>query len=84
MPLFLDFVRNLHKLIIRLCFVSISPPLMPNRKAVQFLTVMPPFRHELVHQGHETAVVRRLQQMDHFMHDDVFQALVAASWPDRY
>jgi hypothetical protein len=47
---------------------------MPNRQLIQLILIEPPKRHEPVHQGYETGVVGRFQQMNHLMHDDVFQA----------
>jgi hypothetical protein len=36
---------------------------------------MAPVGHEAVHQGDEAVVVGGLQQVGHFVHRDVFQAL---------
>ena len=63
--------------------LSISPTLMPDRQAIQRVPVELPLGHKAVHQGDEAVVVRRLQQVNHFVHDDVFQALRVASWPGR-
>ena len=55
--------------------LSISPTLMPNWQAIESVPVELPFGHKAIHQGDEAAVVSGFQQVDHFMHDDVFQAL---------
>lgn len=48
---------------------------MPDRQLIQLILIEPPFWHELIHQAYETGVMSRLQQMDHLMYDDVFEAL---------
>jgi hypothetical protein len=48
---------------------------MPNRRPVQLVTINSPRRQELVHQTNEPSVVRRLQEMNQCVNEDVFQAL---------
>ena len=47
---------------------------MTNRQLIQLRPESTPFGHESIHQRDEAGVVRWLQQVNHFMHDDVFQA----------
>ncbi len=61
-------------MIVFISSLSIGPILVPHRQSVQFSTAKPPVRHELIHQAHEAGVVRRLQQVNHFMRDDVLKA----------
>ena len=48
---------------------------MLQRLPVQFLTVVLPEGHEAVHVGDEAVVVMSLEQVDHFVDDDVFEAV---------
>ena len=54
--------------------VSIHPILMSDWQMIENVALKLPVGHELVHQSHKAAVVRRLEQMHHFMHYDIFQA----------
>ena len=54
---------------------SIHPILIPDRQPVQIGLAGSPLGQVLVHQGDEPRSVRPLQQMDHFVHDDVLEAL---------
>lgn len=53
---------------------SINPILMANWQLVEDITDKLPVWHELIYQGDKATVVGRFQQVDHFMHNDVFQA----------
>src|SRR5688500_3381259 len=55
---------------------SVIPVSVANRKAIQFLPNEPPIRHVLIHQHDETLPVRRLQQVNHFVQNDVTQAVL--------
>ena len=44
-------------------------------QAVEDVTTELPLGHELIHQRHEAGVVGWLQQVDHLMDHDVFEAL---------
>ena len=52
------------------CF-SVAPALMPDRQAVEGVSVEFPLGLELVHQGGEAVIVRWFQQVNHLMHNDV-------------
>ena len=54
--------------------MSVIPALMPHRQSIYDLAVGLPLGHELIHQGHEARVVRRFEQVDHLVNDDVFEA----------
>jgi hypothetical protein len=47
---------------------------MPDRQSVQGVAVGLPLGHELIHQGHETRVVRRFEQVNHLVNNNVFEA----------
>jgi len=53
--------------------VSVCPLLMSHWKAVESLPVKLPPGHESIHQCHKAVVVSGFEQMNHFVHDDVFQ-----------
>ena len=57
-------------------FISTAPILMPHRQAVEDVAVKPPLGYELIHHSDKAGVVRRLEQMDHFVHDDVLEAFL--------
>ena len=48
---------------------------MAHWQLTELVSTVLPARHELIHQGYEVSVVRRLQQMRHFVDDDVFEVL---------
>ena len=54
---------------------SVVPALVPHRQAIEHVPVELPLGHESIHQRDEAGVVRRLQQVDHLVDDDVFEAL---------
>ena len=53
---------------------SVSPILVPDWQTVECFAVGLPFGHEAVHESNEAGVVRRFQQVDHLVNDDVFEA----------
>src|SRR6266699_5492177 len=53
----------------------IFPGLVAQGRPVEFLAVVLPQRHETVHIGDETIVVMALEQMNHFMDNDVLYAM---------
>lgn len=53
---------------------SILPRLMPDRQVVEPVTVKRPLGHEPIHQCDESLIVGWLQQVNHFMDDDIFEA----------
>ena len=55
--------------------VSVGPWLVTYWQAVEDVTTELPLGHELIHQRHEAGVVGWLQQVDHLMDHDVFEAL---------
>src|SRR5688572_25604661 len=58
-----------------LAMTLIFPLHMPQRSAVELVTEMTPLRHEFIHQAYEICVVRRFQQVDQLMHENIFEAL---------
>lgn len=50
---------------------------MPDGQVIQRVPIPSPLGQEAVHQRDEAAVVRRFQQVGHFMNDDVFETF---SW----
>ena len=62
---------------------SISPTLMPHRKAVQHGAMESPGWHEQVHEGHETGVVSGFQQVGQFTRNDTRRASSCGSLPRR-
>src|SRR6266851_3756824 len=48
---------------------------MPQWLAVKLLAVELPQRHEAIHMGDETLVMMALEQVNHFMDNDVLQAM---------
>lgn len=60
---------------VALLYRLVFPVFMSYRKAIQGVAVHAPARQEAVHQSEEAGVVRGLQEMDHFMHHDVFETL---------
>lgn len=53
---------------------SVTPLLMANGQPIQFVPAHAPMRYELIHEGDEVGIVSRLQHVNHFVDDDVFQA----------
>ena len=47
---------------------------MPHRRPIQNLPVKLPPGHKSVHKGDEAGIVRGLQEVVHFVDDDLFQA----------
>ena len=47
---------------------------MPHRQPVELVAELTPLRHEGIHQRDETLVVRRLEKMREFMHEDILEA----------
>jgi hypothetical protein len=47
-----------------------------HRQTIEALPQQLPSRHELIHQCDEMRVVRRFDHMQHFMHQNVFEAFV--------
>ena len=45
---------------------------MTNRQPIQFLLQTPPLRQKLVNVGDKSCVVAAFQQVNHFMHHNVF------------
>ena len=43
-------------------------------RLIQCIAMHLPLRHEPIHKGRKTVIVVTFQQMDHFMHDDAFEA----------
>ena len=58
----------------RMEYASIGPLLMPHRQTVQHFAVELPIRHESVHERNEAAVMSRCENVNHLVHDDVFEA----------
>ena len=54
--------------------LSISPSFMRERRAVEFVFVQAPLRHQGVHQCAKTLVVVSLQEVDHLVDENVRQA----------
>ena len=54
---------------------SIRPGFVPNRQAVEGVSVRTPLRQVLIHQGLESCVVGGFQQVHELVDDDVFEAL---------
>ena len=50
--------------------------LVTNRQTIEVLPQQLPSRHELIDQCDEVRVVSRFDQMQHFMHQNVFEAFV--------
>ena len=57
---------NLHRI-----HQSVFPGFVAQRFPIEFLAVVLPQRHEMIHVGDETIVVMALEQMNHFMDNDV-------------
>lgn len=57
------------------CFISIPPFHMGEGNAVEFIAVVAPVGHEVVHQGVEAGVMAGFEQVCQFMNNDVFKAL---------
>jgi Asp-tRNA(Asn)/Glu-tRNA(Gln) amidotransferase A subunit family amidase len=55
---------------------SVNPVLVAHRQTIEALPQQLPFRHEPIHQCDEVRVVGRFDQMQHFMHQNVFEAFV--------
>ena len=49
--------------------------LVSDRQSVENVPVISPLGHEVVHTFYEQMVMRRFEQVGHFVHQDVFQAL---------
>lgn len=47
---------------------------MTHRQPIELVPVEWPLRQVLVQQRHEVGVVRRLQEVEHFVHDDIGEA----------
>ena len=47
---------------------------MANWQPIELLPAYAPLWHESIHQGDEVGVVSRLQQVNHLVNDDVFEA----------
>lgn len=54
---------------------SISPLFMAHRQLIELIPAQAPVRHVKIHQPLKTFIVRRLQQMERLMHNDVFKAV---------
>ena len=52
---------------------SAPPIFVTNGQTIECLAVELPFRHKAVHQRDKPAGVRRLKEMRHLMHNDVFK-----------
>jgi len=55
---------------------SLLPIRVTDGQTVQPLSMELPLGHEMIHQRDKVRVVRRLEQVRHFMHHDVFEALL--------
>jgi hypothetical protein len=55
---------------------------MPDRKPVQCLAQGLPLGHEPIHQRYKVRVVRRFEQVNHLVDDNVFEALPQAGYSD--
>ena len=51
----------------------VTSRLLPHGWIIELMPALPPVGHELIHQRLETVVMRRLQQVGHFMDQYVFQ-----------
>ena len=49
----------------------VFPVLVPYGQAIKQLAALLPLRHVAIHQGDETSIVGRLEQVHHFVDDDV-------------
>ena len=52
----------------------LAPVFVGQRMAVKFVAIVPPLRHETVHQADESVPVMGIDKMNHFVEDDVFEA----------
>src|SRR3990167_9494787 len=48
---------------------------MPHRKTIQHIPIISPLRYKPVHERFEARIVPGFQQVEHLVHDDVFDAL---------
>ena len=48
---------------------------MPQRRPIKFLAVILPQRHEIIHIRNKPLVVMALEQINHFMDNDVLQTI---------
>ena len=63
--------RSCQDLICTVSVVLVFPGFVAQGGPVEFLAVVLPQRHETIHVGNETIVVMTLEQMNHFMDNDV-------------
>ena len=54
--------------------LSVVPPFMPRRQAIEERPCLAPGRQEPIQQRQKTRPVHRVEQMAHLVHDDVFEA----------
>jgi IrrE N-terminal-like domain len=54
-------------------WMSVIPAFVPHRQSVEDVAVELPLGHELMHQLHEALVVRRFEQVNHLVDDNIFK-----------
>ena len=64
-------LRSCQDLICTVSVVLVFPGLVAQGCPVEFLAIVLPQRHETIHVGNEMLVVMTLEQMNHFMDNDV-------------
>jgi hypothetical protein len=54
-------------------WMSVIPFLVPHGQPVEGVAVGLPLEHELIHQRHKAGVVRRFEQVNHLVDDNIFK-----------